>query len=45
MSASLVRMKDLRKEKRLTQQDVADFIGCSAANYGRYELGMREPDL
>lgn len=29
----------LRKEKGLTQQEVADYIGMSRVNYNRFELG------
>lgn len=38
-----MRLKELRKQKRLRQQDVADAINCSQAVYSRYENGEREP--
>lgn len=40
----MTRLKELRLQKKVTQQDVADAIGCSANNYSRYERGLREPD-
>lgn len=39
-----VRLKELRKAKRVTQQAVAIFIGCTPATYARYEREEREPD-
>ena len=33
----------LRKEKKLSQQDVADLIGKSPALYSAIELGNRRP--
>lgn len=38
-----MRLKELRKQKKLRQQDVADAINCSQAVYSRYENGEREP--
>lgn len=37
----MMRLKELRLDKGVTQQEVANAIGCSANNYARYE---REPD-
>lgn len=37
------RLKELRKEKGLTQKQVADLLGLSDKGYGYYELGQREP--
>lgn len=39
-----MRLKELRKEKGVTQQQVADTIGCTATTYARYEREEREPD-
>ena len=39
-----MRLKELRLQKGVTQQEVAREIGCSANNYARYERGEREPD-
>ena len=39
-----MRLKELRLKKNVTQQAVADAIGCSANNYARYEREEREPD-
>lgn len=37
------RMKELRKEKNLRQEDAASALGLSLSAYCRYELGKREP--
>ncbi len=37
------RMKELRKEKNLRQEDIAAELGIAITTYCRYELGMREP--
>jgi transcriptional regulator with XRE-family HTH domain len=39
------RLLKLRKEKKKTQDDVANFLGISRPAYGNYENGKREPDL
>ena len=39
-----MRLKELRLQKGLTQQEVASAIGQSANNYARYERGERQPD-
>lgn len=38
------RLKELRVERGLTQQQIADEIKCTRQAYSRYELGEREPD-
>lgn len=38
-----MKLKTLRKEKGLTQQDVANAIGVSQVTYSRYENGEHEP--
>ena len=35
----------MRKEKKLTQQQVAEEIGISRQAYANYETGSREPDM
>ena len=37
------RMRELRKEKNLRQEDAAAELNISMSAYCRYELGMREP--
>lgn len=37
------RMRELRKEKDLRQEDIAAELGIAITTYCRYELGMREP--
>lgn len=37
------RLKKLRKELELTQQEFSDKIGVSRSNIGKYESGISEP--
>ena len=39
------RLKELRKANKLTQANVADFLGISESAYGYYEQGRNEPSL
>ena len=38
-------LKQLRKQNKKSQQDVADFLGVNRGTYANYELGKREPDF
>lgn len=38
------RLKQLRSEKHVTQDDVATFLGITRPAYTAYESGNREPD-
>lgn len=38
-----MRLKELRKQRKLKQIDVADVLNCSQGVYSRYESGEREP--
>lgn len=38
-------LKRIRKEKRITQNQLADFLNVSRGSVGNWETGMREPDL
>ena len=40
-----MKLKELRKQRKLNQQAVADVLNCSQAVYSRYENGDREPSL
>ena len=40
-----MKLRELRKQKGVTQKEVADAIGCTATVYSRYERGEREPDI
>lgn len=42
---AISRLKKLRKDKRLTQDDMAEFLNISTATYSRYENGIHEPDV
>lgn len=39
------RLKELRKNRKLKQKDIAFALGISISCYGGYEQGYREPDL
>lgn len=41
----LKRLEDLRLDHDLTQQQVADYLGCQREVYRRYEKGTRELPL
>ena len=36
------RLKDLREDKDLTQEDMAQIIGTTTSYYGQYERGVRD---
>ncbi len=38
-----MRLKELREEKNLTQNDIAKAINVSQSNIGRWEKGLNEP--
>jgi transcriptional regulator with XRE-family HTH domain len=38
------RLRILRKEQKLRQEDVAAALGLSTNGYQRYELNQRDPD-
>lgn len=40
-----LKLKELRIIKGLSQQEVADYLHCSAVSYSRYETGNRSPSL
>ena len=40
-----MKLKELRAKRNLTQQQVADHIGCSSVVYSRYENGIRQPSI
>ncbi|WP_235560878.1 helix-turn-helix domain-containing protein [Bacillus sp. FJAT-28004] len=39
------RLKQLRKSRKLTMQEVADFLGVAKSTYAGYESGYRQPTL
>jgi len=39
------KLKDLRKETKKTQQQLADDLGVNRQTYCNYENGTREPDI
>ena len=36
------RLRDLREDKDMTQQDVANILGTAREQYNKYELGKQE---
>ncbi|MBQ9544660.1 MAG: helix-turn-helix transcriptional regulator [Clostridia bacterium] len=40
-----MNLKEIRKAKKLTQRQVADFLICSPTVYSRYETGERQPPV
>ena len=40
-----IRLKELRQERDLTQQEMAKLLGVSRVTYSRYENGKREIPL
>ncbi len=40
-----MRIKELRKEKKITQIELAEIVGTSHKNISRYENLQREPDI
>ena len=40
-----LRLKELRKEKNLSQEDVAKKIGVNHRTISNYETGYSEPDI
>lgn len=39
------KLKDLRKERKKTQQEVASDLGINRSTFNGYEQGISEPDL
>ena len=40
-----MRIKELRKENKKTQQEIAEFLNITQATYGRYELDAITPSF
>ena len=40
-----MNLKEIRKNKHLTQKEVAEHLLCSPTVYSRYETGMRQPPV
>jgi len=40
-----LRLREIRCNRKLTQKQVADQIGCSPGAYSKYENGDREPSI
>ena len=38
------KLKNLRKDKDLTQEQVSKYLGLTRGAYAGYELGRRDPD-
>lgn len=40
-----IRIREIREEKGLTQQQVSDYLMCDQSLYSKYERGEREVPL
>lgn len=40
-----ISMADLRKERKMTQEDLAEKVGLTKGSIGMYETGKRTPSL
>lgn len=45
MNTIKTKLKELRKETKLTQKEVANILGISTTAYAGYEQGYREPSI
>lgn len=45
MGEHLKRLKELRLNKKISQKDIAEYLGITVAAYSLYERGKREPNL
>lgn len=43
MSSIGDRLRKIRKERKLTQKQIGDYLGMSESGYGYYEQGTRKP--
>ena len=41
MYINVTRLKDIRKDRDLSQKDIAKILGTSQVQYSRYEMGIR----
>ena len=41
MYINLNRLRDIRKDRDLSQKDIAKLLGTSQVQYSRYEMGIR----
>jgi transcriptional regulator with XRE-family HTH domain len=39
------RLKQLRKSRKLTMQELADYVGVAKSTYAGYESGYRQPTI
>lgn len=40
-----MKLREIRKSKNMTQQEVAEKLNCDVTTYARYEIGDRNPPL
>lgn len=40
-----MRLKELRKKKKISQKDLAEYLHITQVQISKYELGKNEPDL
>lgn len=39
------KLKELRQERHLSQNQIADKLGCAVSTYANWEQGRREPSI
>lgn len=39
------KLKELRREKKATQEEIAKYLGIKKQSYSRYELDIAEPNI
>ena len=42
MDSYFPRLRDLREDRDLSQQQIADYLGMKQPQYSRYERGLRD---
>ncbi len=40
-----LRLRELRQKRKLTQNQLAAYIGCTVGSYSKFETGDREPSI
>lgn len=40
-----MKLRDLRNQKKMSQEDLAKILGMTRATYANYETGKTQPDL
>lgn len=41
----MIRLRELRKQRKVSQKELADYLNITQVQISKYELGKNEPDL